>query len=323
MEDTVPDDAAHLKNLRLAAGLDLAQLAVLSNLSAGQVRQLEEGGESLFYSAQIKAQSMRRVIRLLETPAELDKEVESAGSPSLRSSTSVIDDIIRLSEKSLKSTVVHSEVRRRRGVNVVWLASAALAVGVFGFAVWQSNQTASHRLYSEWVEPLSSQVNAETAAPVPQAMPDEPPPYKADKLTTEAVSPTSVPPMAAAAPAPAPPLATTATPVTTASSTSTPCANNSSEPARIANLAVKPSKPGNYVYLVANKTMDICVDDGKHKQTLVTLKPGAGRTVHGPSPWTIAAQDLSSVQIYFQGAKVGLPADAGQRILLNEQALAP
>jgi hypothetical protein len=30
---------------------------------------------------------MRRVIRLLETPTELDKEVESAGSPSLRSST--------------------------------------------------------------------------------------------------------------------------------------------------------------------------------------------------------------------------------------------
>ena len=66
MEEPVRDDAAHLKSLRLAADLDHAQLALMVNLSAAQVRQLEEDGDSLFYSPQIKAQSLRRVIRTLE-----------------------------------------------------------------------------------------------------------------------------------------------------------------------------------------------------------------------------------------------------------------
>jgi hypothetical protein len=65
MEEPVRDDAAHLKSLRLAADLDHAQLALMVNLSAAQVRQLEEDGDSLFYSPQIKAQSLRRVIRTL------------------------------------------------------------------------------------------------------------------------------------------------------------------------------------------------------------------------------------------------------------------
>ena len=68
MEAKERDDAEHLSDLRQAAGLNIAQLAALANLSAGQMRQLEEGGDTLFYSPQIKAQSMRRVIRLLENP---------------------------------------------------------------------------------------------------------------------------------------------------------------------------------------------------------------------------------------------------------------
>ena len=66
MDDTLNTEATTLKNLREAAGLDIAQLASLANLSLGQVRQLEEGGDSNFYSPQIKSQSMRRVLRLLQ-----------------------------------------------------------------------------------------------------------------------------------------------------------------------------------------------------------------------------------------------------------------
>ena len=113
MEDIDRDQSEHLKNLRLAAGLDHAQLAALSNLSAGQLRQLEEGGDNLFYSPQIKSQSLRRVIRLLENPAP-------SGNPSKlyveesapRSGGNVIEDIIRLSEKHHHNTIDTSLVRR-------------------------------------------------------------------------------------------------------------------------------------------------------------------------------------------------------------------
>ena len=310
MEDTVNDDAAHLKSLRLAAGLDLAQLAALSNLSAGQVRQLEEGGESLFYSAQIKAQSMRRVIRMLESPTQMADTEHSDPASGLKPSANVIDDIIRLSEKSLNSHVVHSEVRRRRSGIEKWVALAALVIGSLGWAVWQSNQHGPHNIYAEWVEPLSTKVSATQTEAVPAVVPNEPAPYKAEKLTTEAVTPTVTPTV--------PPTVTAVAPVSPS-----PCTSIQSEPLRISSPASRPTKPGTYVYLVASKAMEICVDDGNRKQTLLTLTPGAGRTVHGQSPWTIATQDLSSVQIYFQGAKVGLPADAGQRVLLTEQAVSP
>jgi hypothetical protein len=35
----------------------------------------------------------------------------------------------------------------------------------------------------------------------------------------------------------------------------------------------------------------------------------------------ISAADMASVQVYFQGAKVFVPPNAGQRILLKEQAV--
>jgi hypothetical protein len=51
------------------------------------------------------------------------------------------------------------------------------------------------------------------------------------------------------------------------------------------------------------------------------LKAGEGKSIHGSSPWVIASTQINSLQIYFQGSKVMIPKDAGQRIVLKEQAL--
>ena len=309
MEDTVPDDAEHLKSLRLAAGLDLAQLAALSNLSAGQVRQLEEGGESLFYSPQIKAQSMRRVIRLLASPPDnssgSDQPNTSAGA---RPAANVIDDIIRLSEKSLNSTVVHSELRRRRGVAPKLLAVALLVITALALAVWQSNQHKTQAMYSEWVSPLSSQVltAAEAVAPISPTLAPVPSPPPSRPEPAQAVTP---------------PVALS--PVSQASQVPGHCADIQFEPFKPTPTGAQPTKPSTYVYMLASKPIQLCVDDAKRKQTVLSLSAGQGRTVHGQAPWTIAAHDLQSVQIYFQGSKVWLPADASQRIVLTAQAVDP
>ena len=49
-----PENAALLKRLRLNAGLDISTLALKTIVSTAQVRQLEEGGDSAFYSSEIK-----------------------------------------------------------------------------------------------------------------------------------------------------------------------------------------------------------------------------------------------------------------------------
>ena len=322
MEEPVRDDAAHLKSLRLAADLDHAQLALMVNLSAAQVRQLEEDGDSLFYSPQIKAQSLRRVIRTLENASQEPQTVASIEPPAPRSSASVIDDIIRLSEKNLKSQVVLSDVRRPGGSWPKLLGTWGLAALLLVLGLWQYNRHNSQALYEEWVEPITGKV-----LPAPPT------------ATTEEV-PAVVPEVIAAAPAPtqAVVVAPSAKETTAKETTSTekaavknPAAASTASAADCANIttapvtvtSVSPNKPGSYVYLVANKATTVCVDDGKNKRNLVTLTPGAGRSIHGSPPWTIAAADLKSVQVYFQGAKVWVPPEAGSRIYLKELPISP
>lgn len=59
------EDGNRLKALREACGWDVWGLARRCALSASQVRQLEEGGESQFYSPDIKALAGRRALALV------------------------------------------------------------------------------------------------------------------------------------------------------------------------------------------------------------------------------------------------------------------
>jgi hypothetical protein len=86
-------------------------------------------------------------------------------------------------------------------------------------------------------------------------------------------------------------------------------------------LPASVNKPGTYVYLLPSKDVQVCVDDGKRVRTVVNLKAGQGRSIHGSSPWVIGSNQISAVQVYFQGSKVMMPKDVGQRIVLKEQAL--
>ena len=200
MEHQSRDDAAYLKSLRQTAGLDLAELAALANLSAGQIRQLEDGGESLFYSPQIKTQSLRRVIQMLESPQPSGKpvKVQPVDSPP-RSSSNVIEDIIRLSKKNLKGNVVSTPVRRP--VNTAWMFSLLVLVFVGGgsYLSWMSNRDIPQSVYNEWVEPLTRRADTANPPSVNVPVDNQNTPTAVAHTTTSTTVVTS----AATAPAPA------------------------------------------------------------------------------------------------------------------------
>ena len=304
-DDTLSNDATALKSLREAAGLDIAQLASLANLSPGQVRQLEQGGDSNFYSPQIKSQSMRRVLRLLQNQNRTEEAAAHATLEQVPKPVNVIDDIIRLSEKNLKNTIDTSLVRRPGNPYKALLTVGSGLVVVFGLLHWQSNQSEPQKIFAEWVEPFSAQP-AEVSRDTPE---------KAAPVTAQVESP-PVPP--ALAPAP---VVSQAQPVAVASKdqAQNDCKLFQDEPTPAAPVSI--NKTGNYVYLLASKDVQVCVDDGKRVRSVVSLKAGEGKTVRGSSPWVIGAADIASVQVYFQGAKVFVPPNAGQRILLKEQAV--
>ncbi len=200
MEDQSRDDAAYLKSLRQTAGLDLAELAALANLSAGQIRQLEDGGESLFYSPQIKTQSLRRVIHMLESPQPSGKpiKVQPVDLPP-RTSSNVIEDIIRLSEKNFKGNVVSTPVRRP--VNTAWMISLLVLVFVGGgsYLSWMSNRDIPQSVYNEWVEPLTRRADAANPSSVNVTVNNQNTPTAVAQTATSTTFVTS----AATAPAPA------------------------------------------------------------------------------------------------------------------------
>ena len=57
-----PKDAQQLKELREAAQIDISILARTCSLSIKQIKQLEDGGESSFYSPAIKYASGKKLL---------------------------------------------------------------------------------------------------------------------------------------------------------------------------------------------------------------------------------------------------------------------
>ncbi len=322
MDQTSENEAEILKTLREAAGLDVAQLASMANLSAGQIRQLEEGGDSHFYSPQIKAQSMRRVLRLLQNQPSAEEVAALAALEQAPKSVNVIDDIIRLSETNLKSTIDTSLVRRPASpYKALFLVGVALVV-VFTLLNWQANHTKPQNLFSEWIEPFTAKPVAEAAPaqeePAPHPPTESKPLEAASTTVTEHISPVLAPPVAVAA-VTAPTATAPAVKASSVTEAVVDCKLLSAEPTPASPVSV--NKPGSYVYLLPTKDVQVCVDDGKRVQTVVNLKAGQGRSIHGSAPWVIGSNQISAVQVYFQGAKVMIPKDAGQRIVLKEQAL--
>lgn len=63
------EDAAQLRQMRQLAGLDALQLGRRHALSSRQIEELENGGDSCFYSPGIKAAAGHRLLDRLKTSA--------------------------------------------------------------------------------------------------------------------------------------------------------------------------------------------------------------------------------------------------------------
>ena len=77
-------------------------------------------------------------------------------------------------------------------------------------------------------------------------------------------------------------------------------------------------RQGSLIYLVSSVSQLVCARDGDGKLKVYRLEPGQATGVGGPPPWTLQASSLQKMQVYFQGGRVSLPADAKDRVQLVE-----
>jgi transcriptional regulator with XRE-family HTH domain len=297
------EDGRLLKDLRTAAGLDIHEFSRAASISAAQLRQLEEGGNELFYSQSIKFQMGRKlllklgadVVRVAEEPLAETPSLFGF-SPSPTQSPSLEETLSAAPTPVLPTPEAPAQAWNKRWVPVLSGIGVLLLAGVFGAQLLSTNNEPQRVVASA---PVVSTPVAVTPTVVPAvatsndaAKPDLPTPQ-----ATPTPAPTAAPTPVAQAPEPAAPVGN-----------STVCQwsdgpGNSFMPRGM-------EKPSTYVHFVANADANICIQDRNKKVTQVNLKAGEKITVRGSAPWRIQSPHWSEVSVYFQGYRMPVPASA-------------
>ena len=142
-----------IKNLRENAQIELSELAKITSLSIPQLKQLEEGGDHLFYSKDIKQQAIKRVLKVIDPDRAVDSEsAESTHSNHIHqskepgSSKNVIEEIVRLSNKGGRSKGISTPpIYTRKNINPMTWGAGVIFIGiaVLYLSPWDSTTTTS------------------------------------------------------------------------------------------------------------------------------------------------------------------------------------
>ena len=303
MNDSIwqAEDGRLLKDLRTSAGLDIHEFSRAASISVAQLRQLEEGGNELFYSQTIKFQMGRKLLRRLgadvvrvaeepvpETPSLFDFSPSPAKAPSLEEALSAAPTPVLPQPEAPAKAWSKSWVTVLAGVGVLLIA------GVFGSQVRSPSPD----------QPRQADITPAPALAVsPPAVRDTPP------VTTTLVKPnTSVSTALNATAAPEVPPPVAAAPVAAPTSSTLACRWDSGPGNTFMPRGME--KPSTYVHFVANADASFCVQDRNQKVTQVNLKAGEKLTVRGAAPWRIQTTQWADVAVFFQGYRMPVPASA-------------
>jgi len=327
-------DASRLKMLRLEAGYDLAQFSKLSSVSIAQITQLEESGDSLFYSPRIKYSVGKRLtLLLLKSQHSLDLEhalIDEKIRKSEISSQSQINAIAELSRRDLDATPIKDFLGQLKFHFRHFLVSkyvlSSLAMLMVMSSVWiyehhgeQEIAAAHFAIESKWAQSafveLSHQWDELSAA------------FSSRNTFFAAHEDVSQEPHALAG-LNKPDLPSLLSPSNTV--LTQPVASAEAPPAIVSEEGcsfglpgpeISPTaahKPGNYVYLVALANTMVCLKDGQDKINKLNLLAGATQTVLGSPPWRVSLKGIEEAKIFYQGQRIQPPASGEQVFTLVE-----
>ena len=300
-----PEKEALLKSLRLSAGIDLATLARHNIVSTVQVRQLEEGGDSSFYSPEIKFSVGKKLLKYLgyDLKAELAVEQLLTPSPDLAQekalsvepplSEKVSIDIAAesLMPQSSDNLALQTANENSSMALTLFLSGVVLFVAVW---FWLGNSTSSP---PEAVKSTPAELKSETTAET-----------TAVSLTDKSLSSTN---------------SDNVTVSLQSNSTPNELAKPESQSACIWNNAeveVQPDaaqKAGEYVHVVAQQASTVCIMDGQQRVATLNLQVGEARSIYGLSPFRVYSADLNLIKVYFQGQLIKLNAQEITQIKLT------
>ena len=274
-----------LKSLREKAGLDIATLARKNMVSPLQVGQLEDGGESAFYNADIKFAAGKKLLQALGH--RLPEQVQTLSEAPIK----VLNEV--KPKKSLPRNSFSITPQK-----TFWLLLFLLiALGLLGLYVDKAEKKAD-----------VSQANLPTPTVTTTAA--------APSENTSTPSETPVTPPNAAEPVAAP-----LPPTPTAPATTPPTQKqNSTCNWNVSPVEIQPTSPrksADYVHMQALNNGVICIKDGEQRVATLELQAGNERSIYGPAPFSVYSANLSQMKLYFQGQLIKLPNEETQHLKLT------
>ena len=282
-------DGIELKRSRESAGNDVYSFARQNNLSNYQLLELEEGGESYFYTTAIKYNIGKKLLNSLGEKTDYQRQVEIAKSKSIKD--------IEVVETFLSDSTIHLQPTSSKNISTAKklyiFATAVIVILISCAFVIYPNK--SNRTLDTSQTPVVSQVNLSAS------------PANTESTSSIADKRTSLEDWN-----------TTKSTATVNPSKLNEC--NWTEKS-VDVSATSATKEGNYVYLVSLNELVVCIKDANNIQTTVLLKPDQTQNIVGTPPIKIYSANLSNVNIFYQGSKIQLPKQGINEISLVAKSL--
>jgi hypothetical protein len=300
----LPDHAAQLKRLRLAAGMDSILLAKRHLISPNQLKQLEEGGDSAFYSPAIKFNIGRKLVLSLGEDLTQSQPTAAADDspdpdPSLTTTPSGVSPLRtqpfleEVQSSSVASATPSLTLNDAPTRSSRWIRMAVMSSMVLGaVAFFVPRQSAPPTVDT----PQESHENV--AAQRTEAAQDQ-------STTTQSDAPVQPQAVAVAAadavvPTPAP--------------DAEGCVWSSE------SIDLSPSQgshPPNFFYLVALKASTICWRDAQRTTAKIQLRENEAITLAGQPPFSISSSSAESFKLYFRGQLIRMHQSGAIHVVLR------
>ena len=300
-----------LRSLREEAGIDELVFARNNTVSLAQLKELELGGHSSFYTPAIKRRTGVKLLGKLGhdlvTPEVVTVTQESA-EPSVNESPSDMATV--MAPETVNHPKAQSDSHRRGQTQqaLFWslgVLSLVALTTIKPWSLWEGHATDRRFVQQATQTPspkvLSTPITAQSAPVQRELMPS--------------AAPTEVIALAPSNNQLSRPAVKVSLPTDTVA-----CDWQHRDTSKT-HTPNQPLKPGNYVYLEAQADSELCVLDSQNQKTLVQLKAGMAKSVYGSAPFLVHSQDWQNLKLFFQGRRVVDTLTDVQHLLLDSQPL--
>ena len=350
--DWQTSDGVTLKSLRQSAGIGLSVLARKASLSVEQLKQLEDGGSSLFYTEAIKLRAGERVLSILGfrfTDPEPDESLTGNAlnrivplkEPSAGLWTQfqkVFDALVSVHSRGLKtlmrfgsgvkrlcSSVVADnpdpsdggvQPKKINPLTVLWHSTSVwVMMGSFASALLVYDLCVrSDQLQTGLTQQLAALGNwtYSTKEDLYSLVSTATPAAEIEDFSGQKLNPALEQKVA---PSTEPLLSHESSAVSAVQSNTASCHWQEESPSL---SALHPSKEGNFVHIMASTATSVCVMDKENKVSVLSLFAGASQSVYGTPPFKIYSENLKQLKFYFQGYGIYMPDEISHQFTLTE-----